>query len=69
MLNWELLYDENHYISLYEKRNQEIIDFFTQKSNLLTIDISKEKDDFKIRDFLDLKEKTPKKIPHLNRTK
>ncbi|MDB2481611.1 hypothetical protein N9W84_00425 [bacterium] len=69
MLNWELLYDENHYISLYEKRNQEIIDFFTQKSNLITIDISKEKDDFKIRDFLDLKEKTPKKIPHLNRTK
>ena len=64
-----MLYDESHYISLYEKRNQEIINFFKEKPNLLVIDLSKEKNDFKIRNFLDLKEKKPKKIPHLNRTK
>jgi hypothetical protein len=68
-LSWDMLYDESHYISLYEKRNQEIINFFKEKPNLLVIDLSKEKNDFKIRNFLDLKEKKPKKIPHLNRTK
>ena len=63
--NWNLLYNKDHYISVYEKRNKQIKDYFEKrKKNLLIFDVSKNYDIIEILDFLEMKEELNFQIPH-----
>ena len=63
--NWSLLYNKDHYISVYEKRNKQIKDYFEKrKKNLLIFDVSKNYDIIEILDFLEMKEELNFQIPH-----
>ncbi len=67
--DWSLVYDKAHRIVDYEARNREILSYFQDRPNqLLVIDITKEEDNSKIVDFLDLPRKHVCRMPHLNRS-
>jgi len=67
--DWSLVYNKKHRIELYERRNKDIIyHFHERKDQLLVIDITKEKDNSKIIEFLDLPKDLIKELPHLNRS-
>ena len=68
-VNWDLLYMKNHYVDLYVERNKSIVRHFSaRKSDLLVIDITKEKDTSKIVEFLGLPSSLITAVPHLNKT-
>lgn len=68
-VDWSLLYDKDHYISLYSKRNEEIVRYFSNRpSDLLVIDITKEVDTAKLCEFLGIDNKLVAPMPHMNRT-
>jgi len=51
--NYELLYNKEHYIKLYEQRNQSILKYFQNKpEDLLVLNVSKEQDISRILNFL-----------------
>ena len=63
--NWNLLYDKEHYIKVYENRNKEIINYFKKRTeDLLIFDVNKNKDISKILDFLNMSMKLNFSIPH-----
>jgi hypothetical protein len=67
---WDLLFDRDHYIALYEQRNQEIRDHFKARPHqLLEIDLTEETTIQKVTDFLGLPPVFgAMPAPHLNRT-
>ena len=68
--DWSLVYNKKHRINLYETRNREIIQYFQERQNqLLVIDITKEKDNSKIIEFLNIPKEYLGDIPHLNKSK
>lgn len=67
--DWSLVYNKAHRIEQYERRNEEIVKHFQDRQNqLLVLDLSKEKDNSKIVEFLNLSRKFIDTLPHLNRT-
>lgn len=67
--DWSLAYNKQHYIKIYEDRNEQIIQYFKDRSNdLLVIDITKEKDISKILNFLELPDELNFEMPHTNKT-
>ena len=68
-LNWELLYNKDHYINIFENRNKQIIKYFQKRANqLLVIDLSKQNNDNKkIQRFLNINSNYTE-IPHLQKT-
>lgn len=63
--NWKLLYNKNHYINVYQKRNKQIQDYFQErKKDLLIFDVSKNYDVSKILDFLEIKNSLNFRMPH-----
>jgi len=68
--DWSLVYDRDHRIQVYEERNAEIVKYFQSRPDqLLVIDVTREKDNSRIIDFLGLPEKFIGPIPHLNKSK
>jgi hypothetical protein len=66
--DWSLVYDKSYRINLYESRNNEIIKyFFNRREQLLVFDVSKEKDNSKIVDFLGFNKSFVVDLPHLNK--
>ena len=66
---WDNLYDEEYYISQYERRNMEIKKYFSESNNkLLTIDATKEKDTEKLCEFLNIPTDFKIAMPHANKT-
>ena len=67
--DWSLVYNKAHRIDLYRKRNQEIVKHFeVRKEQLLVLDVSKEKDNSKIVEFLNLPKEFIETLPHLNKS-
>lgn len=65
--DWSLVYNKEHRIEVYERRNQEIISYFQERQDqLLILDITKEKDNSKIVEFLGLPKNLICSLPHLN---
>ena len=63
--NWGLLYDKDHYINVYEKRNKQIQDYFEhRKKDLLIFNVSENYNISKILDFLEMKNNLNFEIPH-----
>ena len=53
--DWNLLYNKDHYISVYEKRNKEIQTYFQRKKeDLLIFNVNENKDILKILNFLNM---------------
>jgi hypothetical protein len=68
-IDWELLYDREHYKKLYRARNSEIVRHFSERpDDLLVIDLTREQTTKKIVDFLGLPPQLVTNIPHLNQT-
>lgn len=68
--DWSLVYNKEHRIKLYERRNREIVTYFQERQDqLLIFDLTKEKDNSKIVEFLGLPEKFIDKLPHLNKSR
>jgi hypothetical protein len=68
-LDWSLVYNKAHRIDLYERRNQEIVKHFQgRQGQLLVLDVSKEKDNSRIVEFLGLPKERIDALPHLNRS-
>jgi len=67
--NWDLLYNKDHYINIFENRNKQIIKYFQKRENqLLVIDLSKQNNDNrKIQRFLNINSNYTE-IPHLQKT-
>ncbi|MBP8245887.1 MAG: hypothetical protein KAX56_03385 [Phenylobacterium sp.] len=70
VVRWDKLFDRDHYIAVYERRNAEIRDHFKARpEQLLEIDLTKEETIQKITDFLGLPaEFGALPIPHMNQT-
>lgn len=70
VVRWDKLYDRDHYIAVYERRNQEIRDHFKGRPHqLLEIDLTREETIGKITDFLGLPAEFGRQaVPHLNAT-
>lgn len=67
--DWNLLYDEEHYKKIYRNRNEEIMKYFYERpSDLLVIDLTKEKDTKRIVEFLEIGKEKVKLMPHQNKT-
>lgn len=67
--NWSLSYDPDHFKSCYVRRNTEIETYFAHRpDDLLTIDLTRERDISKISKFLELPDFINFTIPHLNKT-
>jgi len=63
--NWGLLYNKDHYIQVYEKRNKQIKDYFEKrKKDLLIFDVNKNYNISKILDFLEMKKDLNFQMPH-----
>ena len=63
--NWKLLYDKDHYIHVYEKRNKEIQDYFKKrKEDLLIFNVSENSNILKILNFLNMKKDLNFELPH-----
>lgn len=68
--DWSLVYNKKHRINIFEKRNKAIIEHFQYRQDqLLVIDITKETDNSKIVEFLDLPKSYIEKLPHLNQSR
>jgi len=68
--DWSLVYNKNNRIKLYEARNRAIIEHFSERQGqLLVFDVTKERDNSKIVDFLELPINFIEKLPNLNRSK
>jgi hypothetical protein len=69
-VRWDRLYDRQHYISVYEARNQAIRDYFKGRPHqLLEIDLTREETIGKVADFLGLPAQFGQlPAPHLNQT-
>lgn len=69
-VRWEKLFDRDHYIAVYERRNQEIRDHFKARpEQLLEIDLAQEKTIQTVTDYLGLpREFGAISVPHLNAT-
>jgi len=66
-IDWNLLYNAEHYKNIYRARNHEIVRHFSERSrDFLVIDITSEKDTRKIVEFLGLPEQLITHVPHLN---
>lgn len=67
--DWSLVYNKAHRIDLYERRNRAIIEYFQERREaLLVLDLTKEKDNSKIVEFLDLPKILIETLPHLNKS-
>ena len=63
--NWNLLYNKDHYIHVYEKRNKEIQDYFQKrKEDLLIFNVSENSNILKILNFLHMKKDLNFELPH-----
>jgi hypothetical protein len=63
--NWNLLYNKDHYISVYEKRNKEIQKYFQRKEkDLLIFNVSENKDILKILNFLNMNKELNFDLPY-----
>ena len=63
--NWNLLYDKKHYINVYEKRNEEIIDYFKRRTeDLLIFNVNENQNILKILNFLNMSDKLNFILPH-----
>ena len=63
--NWDLLYNKDHYIHVYEKRNKEIEDYFQKKKeDLLIFNVSENTDILKILNFIKMKKHLNFDVPH-----
>ena len=63
--NWNLLYNKDHYISVYEKRNKEIQRYFQRKEkDLLIFNVSENKDILKILNFLNMSKNLNFDLPY-----
>jgi hypothetical protein len=69
-VRWDKLFDRDHYIAAYERRNQEIRDHFKARpEHLLEIDLTRESSIRKVTDFLGLPpEFGAVRVPHMNAT-
>jgi hypothetical protein len=69
-VRWDKLFDRDHYIAIYERRNQDIRDHFKARpEQLLEIDFTQEVTIQKVTDFLGLPpEFGALPVPHMNRT-
>jgi hypothetical protein len=69
-VRWDKLFDRDHYIAVYERRNQEIRDHFKARpEQLLEIDLTQQATLQKVTDFLGLPpEFGALRVPHINRT-
>jgi hypothetical protein len=68
-LDWSLVYNKAHRIELYERRNRDIVEYFQERQHqLLVLDVTKEKDDSRIVEFLGLPKRLIARLPHLNRS-
>jgi sulfotransferase family protein len=66
---WDLLYDEDYYISEYLARNNRIKKYFLDcPDKLLVLDVTEEGDTARICRFLNIPEEFATAIPHLNKT-
>ena len=67
--DWSRVYDKAHYIEMYQRRNEQIMNYFQDRPwDLLVIDVEKEADISRILAFLDLPEKLNFEMPHMNRS-
>ncbi len=67
--DWSLLYDKDHYLRLYQSRNEEIQRHFSERpGDLLVIDLAQETDTAKIVEFLGLPRSFATMMPRLNVT-
>jgi hypothetical protein len=66
--NWKLLYDKNHLVTNYKRRNNEIKKYFYYRNNFLVLDLDKEKNNKRLCEFLNIPNKYSFDFPHLNRT-
>jgi hypothetical protein len=63
--NWNLLYNRDHYINIYEKRNKEIEDYFqNKKEDLLIFNVSENSNILKILNFLNMNKDLNFDLPH-----
>ena len=68
-VNWDKLYDEDWYIDMYTRRNEEIKRYFMGASEkLLVIDITQETTTEKICRFLNVPTEYIIDMPHNNKT-
>lgn len=68
--NWPMLYDKSRMIDIYCRRNEQIVKYFVDRpTDLLVLDVKKEKDVSRILDFLVLPSALNFAFPHLNRSK
>ncbi len=66
---WDLLYDKNHYIDLYVKRNDVVKQYFSNSAEkLLVLDLTREKTTQGICEFLNIPVEMAIAMPHKNRT-
>lgn len=67
--DWSLVYNKEHRIEIYERRNREIIEYFQDRQDqLLVLDVTREKDNSAIVEFLGLPGELIGDLPHLNRS-
>jgi hypothetical protein len=65
--DWSLLYNREHFIEVYTRRNDRIISYFRSRPNdLLVIDFQKEQDIGKILEFFNYTRKLNIPLPHEN---
>jgi hypothetical protein len=65
--DWKLAFDKDHAIAAYNRRNAEIVRYFSERpGDLLVIDVTREKTTEKIVEFLKLPRPLITAMPHLN---
>lgn len=68
--DWSLVYDKEHRIERYEQRNRDIIEYFRERpGQLLVIDLTNERDNSRVVDFLGLPQTFVGALPHLNKSR
>jgi len=69
VVDWDKLFDRDHYINLYTQRNNQIKKYFSRSTEkLLIIDVTKEKNTTSICEFLNLPKEFVIDMPHLNKS-
>lgn len=68
-IDWNLLYDADHYKKVYRERNDQIIKYFAKRPDkLLVLDITRERDTAKFCEFLGIPPDLVIDMPHENKT-